>query len=292
MEKNIINNKSKINNSSEFVKNIFKVNIMELVTASILLSIHCLLILTAKFTILRVIPVQLEFVLYIFYGLLLGPFKGGILAIIGDTLLMLLTGSIGTWFWLYAIVPPLISIVSWLYLIMFQKTKYTRFIVSFALTISAFIITIYIYLSHCNEDGTFSLTKKIAASKTLIMIMIVVLGVASILISIVFTTLYFVTKNEKWNYYMMVTSLIIFISVIFRWVLGPVSYIEWFNYIHHANENSKLKHYGTDFIILFVKIVIKDLFVIPIYISVLTPIFVVASILKEKYLINYKKNRY
>ncbi|MCT4469697.1 hypothetical protein [Mycoplasma sp. HS2188] len=277
--------------SKTWIDEIFKVNVYELVLGAIFLSMHIVIIYFAKFTILRVIPVQLEYLMFIFYGLIFGPFKGAILSLLGDTLVLLLTGSIGTWFWLYAIVPPLISVVSYFYFLMFKKTKIIRFVFAYTLTIISFVLAIIIYLKYADPNGDFKLSKKVIAPRNIIVILIMVYAFLSLILTTFFTILYFIYKNEKWNYYILVTSLILFISIVFRWILGPVSYIEFYNYFF-APKSGKLKHYGIDYIVLFVKIVIKDLFIIPIYITVFSPVFIVTNILKEKFINNVRKIKY
>ncbi|QBF34450.1 hypothetical protein EG856_00695 [Mycoplasmopsis phocirhinis] len=284
---------STVKNNKEFSweNELFKVSIFEIVLAAIFLSIHIVIVYFANFTILRIIPIRLEFIMYIFYGLIFAAFKGSILSILSDTLVLLLTGRIGTWFWLYAIVPPLISIVSYLYYLMFKRTKITRFVLAYTLTLLSFLLAAIVYLKHSDPNGSFKLSKKVSIGHSLILALIALYGFLSLILTSVFTILYLVHKNEKWNYYILVTSLILFISVVFRWVLDPINFIEYYNHFR-GSKTGKLKQYGVDYIILFTKIVIKDLFVIPIYIIVLSPVFTVISILKQNYVDNTRKIKY
>ncbi|WP_029608425.1 ECF transporter S component [Mycoplasma simbae] len=272
------------------LKSIFYFSVYDIVLSAILLSLHIVVMMFAKFTILAVIPLQLEFILYIFYGLILGPFKGSLLSIVGDTVVLLITGTIGTWFYIYALIPPAIAIVSWLYYWMFKSTKYTRFIVSYILMLISFILVIWVYAKHSENDGTFKLTKKVFAPKDIMIVLMFVYAFLAFALSTTFLGLYIKFKNEKWNDYMMVTSLILFVSVVFRWVIGPVAFIEYYNYFT-APKSGKLKHYSIDYIVLFVKIVVKDLFAIPIYIAVLAPVYSAVKIMESHFSLN-KNVRY
>ncbi|VEU60693.1 Uncharacterised protein [Mycoplasmopsis bovigenitalium] len=284
-------NNTSINTKKNDFKKIFKLTPFELVLASALLAMHLVIMIIAKFTILRAIPVPLEYILYIFYGLILGGFKGAVLAVIADTFVMLMTGSIGSWYWLYAITPPLIALTSWLYYLMFKYSKYTRFIISYVSIIAAFALCLWVYIVRSDENGALAINKTIKASKLVVLTTLTAFGLLTLGFTFAFTILYAKTKNEKWNNYLMVTSIIIVVAVLFRWILGTISWIEYYNYINKA-QNGKFKSYGVDFIITFLRIVVKDIFILPIYIVILAPIYSAIAILKQKYLIDQQKVRF
>ncbi|BAP01234.1 hypothetical protein MCAL160_0861 [Mycoplasmopsis californica HAZ160_1] len=283
-------NETQIEKKSFFninLKKLFKFTVFEIVLSAILLAAHIIVIMFAKFTILRIIPIGLENILYIFYGIILGPFKGALLAILGDTIPMLLTGSIGQWFWLYAITPPLIAIVSWVYSVVFKSNKIVAITVSTLLTFVSLAIVFYVYFKYSETDGTFKInsSKKnpIFAPKNLIIWMIALYIFLSLAVSGLCIKLYSATKNDKWLNYLMIMSLVIIISIVFRWIIGPIQYIEYYNYFKAPNSKAGLKYYSLEYILLFTKIVIKDLFVIPIYIIVLTPIYNAVYLLNNKH---------
>lgn len=122
----------------------------------------------------------LEYILYIFYGLILGGFKGAILAIIADTFVMLLTGNIGTWYWLYAITAPLIALTSWLYYLMFKHSKYSRFIISYLSIIIAFALCLWVYIVRSDENGALAINKTIKASKPIVITTLAAFGVLTL----------------------------------------------------------------------------------------------------------------
>ncbi|TQC51364.1 ECF transporter S component [Mycoplasmopsis mucosicanis] len=273
------------------VKEWFTFRVIDIAVAATLLAMHIVVMFFSRFTIARLFNFEAGYIMFIIFGLLLGPIKGSLLALIADTLMLLITGSIGTWFWLYALFPPIISIISSGYFYLFQKTKYARLVLSYLFVLIAFIMVLFIYVWKSNPDGSFKVTSKISSPRYIIVFVLVIYALLSFGLTSGFTYLYFKTKNDKWMYYVMTTSLILLISIVVRWILGPVAWIEYYNYIHRS-ETGTFRTYGVDYIINFVRIVVKDLFLVPIYIALLGPLFAILSFFKEKYISNKAKISY
>ncbi|WP_036456967.1 ECF transporter S component [Mycoplasmopsis lipofaciens] len=268
----------------KYFKNSIKVKIFDISLGGILLGMQIILMIIAKLTILKIVPLEIEFVFYIFYGLIFGPFKGSFFAILGDTLVLLITGYIGTWFWLYAIIPPLIAITSSIYFFIFKNVKSFRLIFSIAILLSSLIIILVTYFMHVNEDGTFNISKSKTLPKSFLLWMIIAFASLIILAFITLYISYKVTKKEKIMNYLLVFSLIIFIVIIYRWTLGPIAYISWYNHFNKTKGTTKFKTLGTDYVLITIPIIIKSVITIPVYTLILTPIFNITHFLKEKYI--------
>lgn len=260
-----------------------KFTIFDISISGVLLAMHIIVMIFAKWTILRVVPIELEFIFYVLYGLILGPFKGMFLAIIGDTLTLLLTGSIGTWFWLYAIIPPLITLFSGYFIIWFNKSMNFRRYAILPILLVSYAIILTVFFLRVNPDLTVNVskTKQIPA-----LLMLMFLGIYGLFLLISLALMFYFARTKKSNKminYLLVFSLIAIVIIIFRWILGPVAYIEWFNYIRKSKPNAKLKTYGVDYLIVMYPIILKTAITLPIYVAVLAPIFRVLLILKDKF---------
>ncbi|VEU75173.1 Protein of uncharacterised function (DUF3816) [Mycoplasmopsis maculosa] len=284
-----------------FFNETFKFSVTNLTLSGILVAFYMIYSAIFKLTILRFIPLELEYIFYIFFGIILGPFKGAVLAIIADTLGLLLTGKIGTWYYLYALIPPAIAILSSLYYSLLNRSKIIKIILPFIVITLATIIILYIFFTQVTYDennkiifSTKGISQKVRrdwqniswfAILALVCLYLFLMLVATILL-IIFS---FKKKNERILNYLFILSLVTLIVIIFRWVLGPITYISWFNYFYRLNPNKKLKSIGVDYLIYFVPIIIKSLISIPILTLLLTPVFSVIKHILQNQINNNQK---
>ncbi|QSF13586.1 ECF transporter S component [Mycoplasma sp. Mirounga ES2805-ORL] len=266
-----------------FYKGAFKVSVFDIAIAGIFLSLNIATSFIKKFTIMRVIPIQIEFIFYMFYGLVFGIYKGAFLALLADTLSLLVMGGIGMWYWVYAIQPPLIAIISSLYFFFFKETKYFKLFMPLIIFIAAFTGMMLTYIFHSSADGMLKLnnSKKHPEyiSSHIVLYFIIGFLLMFLVAGISFLIIYFKTKKDKYLNYYMIFSLITFIIIIFRWILGPISYISFYNYFYAKNS---FKSVGKDYIIILVPILIKTIIVIPVYVVFLTPTFSVVTFISSR----------
>lgn len=298
IENNEQNLDNKINKRKDFVNNIiksFKFTSLDIAICGIFLSIQLITMVISRMTILRIIPLDLEFLFYIIYGAILGPFKGAMLAFMGDVLNMLIGGTIGLWYYGYALVSISIPIISFLFVYLFKKNKYFQLIFPIFVITLAISIAILTLLKFSNNGRIFLQTSrkgnKYPISISIIIIIMSIYILFALLAVIAFFVIYKKTQKEKWKNYLLIFSLIIFIIVIFRWTFGSMLYIDYFNKIkapQSPNPMSIKEHY----LLFTYPIIIKSLFTIPIYTAIGTPIFNVVEILKEKYLDKNNKVSY
>ncbi|WP_416738212.1 hypothetical protein ACLRE7_01060 [Mycoplasmopsis meleagridis] len=115
-----------------------KLTIFDITLMGIMLGVHLAIVTLANYTILKIFPIQIELIFFLFYGLIFAWWKGAILALLADTLSLLLNGQIGTWYWLYAIMPVIIVTFSSFYQYIFKKGKYVSIILFFYSLYSSF----------------------------------------------------------------------------------------------------------------------------------------------------------
>ncbi|WP_406614932.1 ECF transporter S component [Mycoplasmopsis hyopharyngis] len=268
---------------------LFKFNSLEIAISGMLLAIQLITMYISKMTILKVIPIEIEFLFYILYGPLIGPIKGALLAFLGDTLTMLINGTIGQWYYGYSLVSIAIPIISYLFVLLFKKNKYAQIIMPITIIVIGLTIAA-LTLFYFSKDGQIALKgsrkNKYGNSPISIKIVIGMMAVYTIIgisACLAFFVIYQKTKKEKWKNYLLIFSLIIFILIIFRWAFGSMLYIDYYNKIIAPKSKNPMvlkDHYLT----FMYPIVIKSLFTIPIYTLIATPVFNIVEILKEKYI--------
>lgn len=227
-----------------------------------------------------------EILFYILFGLVFGSLKGGLLAFLADILGMLITGNIGTWYWLYGIFAPIIAIVSSWYFLLFKTNKTTKTIIPFVIIILAFITMILIFArAWLDEDNKKRTLKKLSLG--LIIFGIVLFCFLTIGAIVVVCVYYRKKLNEKILDYLMIFSLVTFIVVIYRWVLGPIIFMKYMNYMHQKSYVIKDKY-----LYFTVPIIIESILNIPVYTVLLCSLYPVVNSLKEKHIENRYKISY
>ncbi|WP_156953941.1 hypothetical protein [Mycoplasmopsis opalescens] len=275
----------------DFYKKNIAISLYQITLMGILLGIYLVVRVVAKFTILRIVPLEIPFIFYIMYGVILGGFRGLFLAIISDTFGLLVTGSIGTWYYLYAMVPPAIAIVSWLYYLAINKNKIFGTILTYVFFILCVLIIYYVFTSHNDPNSKqiqLNASKKnpVYVANGLFIGILSSYSLVSLSILITFTILYFKHQSKRWYNYILMFGLVSLIMMIFRWSLDPLLYIRYYNYINSAailDKSIALKSVGTDYAVVAIPIIIKSLFTIPIYITISTPITVAIEELNHRY---------
>ncbi|KKB26969.1 Substrate-specific component FolT of folate ECF [Mycoplasmopsis meleagridis] len=272
-----------------------KLTIFDITLMGIMLGVHLAIVTLANYTILKIFPIQIELIFFLFYGLIFAWWKGAILALLADTLSLLLNGQIGTWYWLYAIMPVIIVTFSSFYQYIFKKGKYVSIILSFILFILASIIMFYAINSRLEGDEVIfskSVSKKTGQVNVKSVSIIFIYSFLSIYIAFglivnsTFAILYFKKKKDKYLNYIKIFALITLAIMIFRWSIDPLIYINWYNYVHRAGPTNKLKNVGSDYVVILIPIIIKSVVPIPIYIIVLSPVYEVIIKLKNQYYAN------
>lgn len=205
-------------------------------------------------------------------GFFYGPVIGLLFGIIMDTTSFLIFG--GVWFWMYAIQEPLVGLISGLigsvyFLQLFHSIRIQLivqkiFIYGFILTTAFVIITEFYILN----DATF----QIGEITNINVFAIIVLIIMSIFIAVnEFQNYYYYKKykndNAKTEYslYLYISLIIIFCTVLFSFLLGPISYVKYLEYINGSTP-SKYLQYGNMYYL--VPRVLKESIKTPLYIII------------------------
>ncbi|WGI36884.1 ECF transporter S component [Mesomycoplasma lagogenitalium] len=241
-----------------------------------------LTILTKKLNVSFEIPFN------IILGLILGPFKGAFLAILADTLNLLITSSIATWMIEYAIIPPFTAILSWLLFYIYQLKNKLSFITIFSIFIITISTLIIIYFSEvingANQVKIENLSKDIRQifTKELVLILIISFSSISLIILISFSILYFKTKKEIYYLIIFIFSVVLTIVILLRWLWGPYAFIKYYNRFIGI-KNNKLREINQYFYFYLTPIILKGLITIPIYCVFLISLTPILIKLKKRY---------
>ncbi|QJG66749.1 ECF transporter S component [Mycoplasma phocoenae] len=233
--------------------------------------------------------IAITYTLFIIFGIVLGPIKGGILALLCDTVTQLIYG-IQFWMIEYAIVPVLIAVLSslifklrkfdshWLWLIGF-------FIITFT---TAIFVTIILLESDLIKWKETSRKAKPIASNVVTIVSSISIGCIWIF-SISLALIHRFTKNENWKNN-TTTIFIIFINttvsmILFRWIWGPFSYINFHNRFFNKRGTWTYSDY---YLIWMIPIIFKSLIEIPVYTFLTYSLYPVIRYMQNQYKIQNK----
>ncbi|UUD35662.1 ECF transporter S component [Mycoplasmopsis caviae] len=274
----------------------FRFSVLDVALAGLLLSFHFVTVMVSRFTILKVFPLEIEVIFFILYGIFFGPFKGSLIAILSDTFVMLMTGTIGTWYYLYALIPVGICILSSLYYFFYRASYLFKIIFPLLIISMGFILLFYTVVTNSSSAGYHYKGRnkpQYLPKKIVLAMLLVYFNFSVVAFVIIFFQLLFAKGKivkEKWFNYLFVFSIISFIMIIFRWLIGPFVYIKYYNYINGGKRT--LNYFGTDYYLVKIPILIKSIFTIPIYSLIMSPIFSVTIYLRNKFLENNNKISY
>ncbi|MGL4948679.1 MAG: hypothetical protein ACRC42_04885 [Mycoplasma sp.] len=226
-----------------------------------------------------------------FYGPVFGMFFGAAM----DTLSFLVFG--GDWFWMYAIQEPIVGLVagivgSMYFLEIFKSIKF-QFIIQKILTYAFifFTIGIVVYQFYIIDDAKFS-SSDIKNINYFPIIVFIVMGLFSVINEV--QNYLFYKKNKKtknknnYSLYLYISFLVIFISVLFSLLLGPITHVKYIEHINGVPPSNFLK-YGNMYYL--VPRVLKESIKTPIYIIImLGVIFAIKNPFKN--FINISMNRW
>ncbi|VEU59090.1 ECF transporter S component [Mesomycoplasma neurolyticum] len=249
-----------------------KYTVYDIAISSIFLAIYLGLIFLLRLTVLHgKLNIQFEYIIFIVYGIVLGPFKGVVLAIIADTLNLLIRGLIPFWTIEYAIVPPLVVIVSWLLMFFYNKKNIKNFIILslFVVATMTLMLSVFIFELIQPVDKTIDKTFKKIFNKSNITILLICFFVVFLGGLIVLSLLWWKTKNEIYYLIFFIISIIFIINVIFRWLWGPFAFIKYYN--RFIAKKGSAFDISDKYYIYFAPIILKGVITIPLYTAFLVP---------------------
>lgn len=235
----------------------------------------------------------------IIIGWYFGPIIGLLMGAIIDTINWLIYG--GIWFWLYAIQEPLIGLITGLLVSSFfaiKKRKHhflINLIISQLITIGflIFSIAIVFYFSKPEQNNLITSNLNNLLVKTnqiikwlIISFLILFFIIIEAIIIYKLIKLKQQKKQDQFEDFLFICVLMIVITTLFSYLLGPISAIEYYKFINQTSNVPNLINYG--YIYFLLPRVIKECFKTPVYIILLT--LIICSL--NPLLIKLKNNIY
>ena len=211
-----------------------------------------------------------------YFGPVIGLIMGGVI----DTINWLIYG--GVWFWLYAIQEPLIGLITGFFVscyLLINKIK-NHFKINF--TISQIILVIFLifsitfvfYFSNPKNNLINSNLNSLLL-KTNQIIKWLIIGFLILFFTIIESIVIFKiieykkqSKPEILENFLFISTLMIVLTTIFSYLLGPISAIEFYKFLNKTSYVPNLINYG--YIYFLLPRIIKECFKTPIYITLLS----------------------
>lgn len=240
--------------------------------------------------------ISIEFLFWIIAGLIFGPFKGAVFSIFADTFMQLIKGYIVQWMWQYAIIPPIITILSWsLYYLyrkllnkpelkieddikdqnIIQKKDALRvFLFAFGLV----LLNLIIYIGF---SAYFLLALNLDFQNKMYILSVYILFLVYFVFFLICAILYKKHNKEFILNFLAQVSIIFFIMFFFRWLMGSYAFVEYYKrFIGVAKNNAFYLH--------LMSISAKSLITIPLLSLIIIPSSSALEIMRKK----YSDNRY
>ncbi|CAT05010.1 Uncharacterised protein [Mesomycoplasma conjunctivae] len=262
----------------------FTFSIFEIVISGSFLAIFLVLSYIIKTSLPPKLNVAFEIPFFIFLGILLGWFKGPIVALLFDIVKTAATSNVFLWTPEYGIVPPLIALIA----AFFIKLVHSQDIYLLIPTIMFILAIIAIFVYYWKLDD--SLAKKAPKAwgnffnkkTTLILI-----GSVATFITVVGTILFIIykkTNSYKMKLAFLTLMILSFIFIIFRWFWHPIAFIRYYNrYLNRSGQDRIVEQY---FFYYLNPIILKSLVSLPIYTVSLVTLIPLVNFLNNKH--NYQ----
>ncbi len=180
---------------------------------------------------------NVELLFWIFNGILFGSFKGAIFSILCDTIFCFITSGIGYWMIEYAIVAPLVSIISSLFMSLYRNNKQSIYIATFTVSIALIGALIIFIFQLFSDQFRYEGVQKNNIVPIAIYVLITFLSLSTLSYLIYSLIKYYLTKDWSYIKKIFILSLIILIIVIFRWLWGPYAYLKYSQRFYSKNIN-------------------------------------------------------
>lgn len=278
---------------SPYFKSLFRFSVFDISIAAVLLGTFLIVSFITSFSALKLTGINLEYIFYITFAFVLRWFKGSILALLADFLNLLIKGAIGTYHWVYAIVPVFVVLISSAFFYFLEKWKKTTIVVGNVFLLGALIAVIAVFsyqvgIKQVSEIRISTLFGIRNVSITIIIVFIVLSGIVfltSLGISIYY--LYISVKKDEdfkldrkkdFAFRLIISFIIVtIIVVVARWLWGPYAYIRWFSWINGKPPRNPYE-------LAIIPILLRSVFIIPFYTFLVVALMAPFFVLKKKYL--------
>lgn len=224
----------------------------------------------------------------IIIGWYFGPIVGLLMGALIDTINWLIYG--GVWFWMYALQEPILGLIVGIISSLFNIIRNTKqhfsicLIINQIMLIGFIISSIFIVFYYTNPNNPFFQSISNAENSTSNMIKTtqlylrwIILGILLglfVIVEVIVGYRYYLFKKDRdadsirFEVFLFITIVALTSTVIFSFLLGPISAIEYYKFLNNTSYVPNLVNYGVMYYLL--PRVIKECFKTPIYIIVLT----------------------
>ncbi len=224
----------------------------------------------------------------IIIGWYFGPIVGLLMGALIDTINWLIYG--GVWFWMYALQEPILGLIVGIISSLFNIIRNTKqhfsicLIINQIMLIGFIISSIFIVFYYTNPNNPFFQSISNAENSTSNMIKTtqlylrwIILGILLglfVIVEVIVGYRYYQFKKDRnsnfvrFEVFLFITIVALTSTVIFSFLLGPISAIEYYKFLNNTSYVPNLVNYGVMYYLL--PRVIKECFKTPIYIIILT----------------------
>ena len=224
----------------------------------------------------------------IIIGWYFGPIVGLLMGALIDTVNWLIYG--GVWFWMYALQEPILGLMVGIISSLFNIIRNTKqhfsicLIINQIMLIGFIISSIFIVFYYTDPNNPFFQSISNAENSTSNMIKTtqlylrwIILGILLglfVIVEVIVGYRYYLFKKDRdadsirFETFLFITIVALTSTVIFSFLLGPISAIEYYKFLNNTSYVPNLVNYGVMYYLL--PRVIKECFKTPIYIIVLT----------------------
>lgn len=224
----------------------------------------------------------------IIIGWYFGPIVGLLMGALIDTINWLIYG--GVWFWMYALQEPILGLIVGIISSLFNIIRNTKqhfsicLIINQIMLIGFIISSIFIVFYYTDPNNPFFQSISNAENSTSNMIKTtqlylrwIILGILLglfVIVEVIVGYRYYLFKKDRdadsirFETFLFITIVALASTVIFSFLLGPISAIEYYKFLNNTSYVPNLVNHGVMYYLL--PRVIKECFKTPIYIIVLT----------------------
>ncbi|WP_215774618.1 ECF transporter S component [Mesomycoplasma hyorhinis] len=245
-------------------KTFFLFSTFDIVISGFLLAIFSALTFILKVHLPSRFNVAFEIPFYLFLGIILGTFKGAVVAFIFDIMNALIKGQIHLWAYEYGIIPPLIAIIASGFLFLLNSKRDIWILLPTVLAfIVASVVLIYYLKMPDSEIQRTSKSWKGIFNKQLIIGLLAVIYSFAFFVGGTLLFLYHKTHNRKWRLAFVVFVILVFIFVVFRYFWHPIAFVRYYN--RFLNRTGKDRYISQYFFFYLTPIILKSTITLPVY---------------------------
>ena len=236
-----------------FYKRNIKMSTIDITISAIFVSLY-IIFGVFPIKIPGVMRIGLDFVVLAIVGLILGPYKGVLVCMIGDLITTLING-IMLWMWQYSLINVGVVLLSslFLYVIVNNNKFFTSINILISILIFASFYLTFIIISIV--PNTYKLT-------FFIKITVIIISVITLIAYLFLWSDYIKNKRASTKNVITFFSLSALICIVFSWIFGTFAFIAYMNRLN----GGKGKAYDlSSFQLFLVPRIIKSFFTIPIY---------------------------